>query len=238
MRRIWRNCRCLNVQVFKRYYTVEDNRKLVDYLKERGVVKTRRIENVMKAVDRGLFIEGSHTREDLFYKDHAQFIGYNATISAPHMHAMCLELLEDHVNDGDTVLDVGCGSGYMLACLSQLVGKNGKVVGIDCIPELVDFSKQNISKLDTISTRNIIVEHGTGWKGHEALAPYDCIHVGAAAKRVPEALVDQLKPGGRMVIPVGEESQDLLQIDKRNDGSGECIIKSICSVIFVPLLPV
>ncbi|NWW18381.1 PIMT methyltransferase, partial [Falcunculus frontatus] len=84
------------------------------------------------------------------YQDYPQPIGYNATISAPHMHAMALELLKDHLRDGSTVLDIGSGSGYLTTCMALMASilddKKGKVVGIDHIKGLVDLSISNISK--------------------------------------------------------------------------------------------
>lgn len=78
------------------------------------------------------------------YTDAPQGIGYGVTISAPHMHAHALELLKNHMTNGSRALDVGCGSGYLTVCMSLMCGEAGKAVGIDHIPELVDFAKRNI----------------------------------------------------------------------------------------------
>jgi len=180
---------------------------------------------------------------DEAYADNPHGIGYKATISAPHMHAHCLELLKDQLKPGSKVLDVGCGSGYLSACFARMVGKGGKVIGIDYIKPLVDLSTSNILKDDpnlfANSTsqdglKNVEIKLGDGWKGDTGEAPFDAIHVGAAAESLPQALIDQLKVGGRMIIPVGTNQQELLQVDKHKDGS--ISQKTICGVIYVPLV--
>ena len=94
----------------------------------------------MVAVDRG-----NYCRTDP-YRDKPQGIGYNVTLSAPHMHAHALELLKDHLKPGMNALDVGSGSGYLTACMALMVGEDGKVIGVDHIKELVDWSGDNIIK--------------------------------------------------------------------------------------------
>jgi protein-L-isoaspartate(D-aspartate) O-methyltransferase len=119
------------------------------------------------------------------------------------MHAHVLELLEPFIQPGAKVLDVGCGSGYLLTAMSHMVGEEGRVFGIDYIQGLVDLSLGNMSKEDGIllDSGRVVVTLGDGWKGIPDEAPFDCIHVGAAAASIPDALVQQLKDGGRMIIP-------------------------------------
>jgi protein-L-isoaspartate(D-aspartate) O-methyltransferase len=129
------------------------------------------------------------------------------------------------------VLEIGTGSGYQAAMLAEIVSK---VYSIEIVPSL---GKEAAERLKTLGYANVEVRIGDGYAGWPEQAPFDSIVVTAAAPRVPEALVDQLKPGGRMVIPVGAsfEAQQLLVIEKRADGSVER--RSVLPVRFVPLVP-
>ncbi|KAJ3032150.1 Protein-L-isoaspartate(D-aspartate) O-methyltransferase [Rhizophlyctis rosea] len=158
-----------------------------------------------------------------------------ATISAPHMHAHALEVLEPFLKDGAHVLDVGSGSGYLTACMAHMVGPKGKVIGIEHIPELVESSRQNIQNdhPESLQSGRIDVVVGDGRQGYPKFAPYDAIHVGAAAHPVPKALLEQLQSPGRMVIPVGRADQSLCQYDK--DEEGVFNVTELMGVIYVPL---
>ncbi|ELR19933.1 O-methyltransferase, putative [Acanthamoeba castellanii str. Neff] len=192
------------------------NDELIYTLRSYGLVKSKRVEAAMRAVDRGHY----STDPDQAYCDRPHGIGCSQTISAPHMHAMCLELLLDHAVPGAKVLDVGSGSGYLTA-----------------IPELVEWGTNNIRKdsPQLLEKRVVEIRNVDGWEGVKDEAPFDAIHVGAAAATLPQPLVDQLRPGGRLIIPVGRDDQELLQVDKQADGS--IVQQRVLGVRYVPLVP-
>lgn len=212
------------------YSTRTTNAELVKYLRESQFIRTRTIELVMLKVDRGNYV--SHNP----YFDMPQSIGYGVTISAPHIHATALESLRHHLKHGERALDVGSGSGYLTVCMALMVGKTGRAVGIEHVPELVKYAKNNVVKehprlLITGQLKFIV---GDGRFGSPSDGPFNAIHVGAAAPDIPEALIDQLKEGGRMVIPIGEgKAQMLYEVDKHNNGS--VTKRSLTGVYYVPL---
>ncbi|XP_042421510.1 protein-L-isoaspartate O-methyltransferase-like isoform X3 [Zingiber officinale] len=181
--------------------SVGRNKELVDRLQQYGIIKSKRVKEVMEAIDRA-----------------------------------CLELLADHLQPGMKALDVGSGTGYLTACFAMMVGPEGLAVGVEHIPELVEFSTNNIRNSAAASFLNegsLSLNVGDGRLGWPEQAPYDAIHVGAAAHEIPQMLIDQLKPGGRLVIPVGSVFQDLQVVDKNMDGSVN--IRTEASVRYVPL---
>ena len=204
---------------------------LLDHLKHDGFIKTQKVYDSLMRVDRADFTKNYP------YADSPQSIGYNVTISAPHMHAYCLELLKDHLKIGGKALDVGFGSGYLTVAMSKMMDDKGTAVGIEHIQQLCNFANQNISKhhKDLLDSKKVILVHGDGRKGCAQYGPYDCIHVGAAASQLPQALVDQLAKGGRLVIPVGEQggAQYINIIDK--DSNGKISIRKTLGVSYVPL---
>jgi len=163
------------------------------------------------------------------YRNHPLPIGSGQTISQPYIVALSTDLLQAKATD--TVLEVGTGSGYQAAVLAEIVAK---VYSIEVIPTLGNEAR---ARLEELGYRNIEVRIGDGYAGWPEKAPFDGILVTAAAPRVPKALVDQLKPGGRMVIPVGGESdiQYLNVLTKRADGGVD--EKRVLPVRFVPLVP-
>lgn len=209
-----------------------DNSSLVEHMQQYGVIKSSIVADVMQKIDRGLFVPEGNSP----YLDTPMPIGYNATISAPHMHATCLELLKEHLQPGMRALDIGSGTGYLTACFAMMVGPQGRAVGVDHILELVAMSIENVKKSKAallLADGSFSLHVGDGRLGWPDLALYDAIHVGAAAPEVPKSLIEQLKPGGRMVIPVGDVFQDLQVIDKQLDGSLK--VHSETSVRYVPL---
>jgi len=205
---------------------------MVAKLRRHDILKSERLAEAMRAIDRAQFVLSKNAA----YDDSPQLIGYNATISAPHMHAYCLSLLEDHLQPGMKVLDVGSGSGYLTAVMALLVGEKGRSVGVEHIPELAERSIGSIKQTQAaplLESGALSIHVGDGRLGYPELGPYDAIHVGAAASELPQKLVSQLKPGGRMVVPVGSFFQELEVIDKKADGSWTR--KEAMSVRYVPL---
>lgn len=154
-------------------------------------------------------------------------IGEDQTISQPYIVALMTEMLRPE--PGHRVLEVGTGSGYQAAILSRLVAH---VWSIEIVPSL---ARQSAERLKRLGHANVTVRQGDGYAGWAKHAPFDSIIVTAGAQHVPQPLVQQLKPGGRMVIPVGSRlwGQKLLLIEKRADGSIRK--RSLGSVRFVPL---
>ena len=163
------------------------------------------------------------------YRNHPLPIGSGQTISQPYIVALSTDLLKADSNS--VVLEVGTGSGYQAAVLAEIASK---VYSIEIIASLGNEARK---RLEELGYANIEVRIGDGYAGWPEKAPFDGIVVTAAAPRVPQALVDQLKPGGRMVIPVGGEAgiQYLKLLTKRADGGVD--EKRVLPVRFVPLVP-
>ncbi len=166
--------------------------------------------------------------EDIFAYDNRPLpIGEGQTISQPYIVALMTDLLD--LKSADTVLEVGTGSGYQAAVLAELVAK---VTTIEIVEPLARRARQVLGEL---GYRNVEVRVGDGYGGWPAAAPFDAIIVTAAPAAVPQPLIDQLKPGGRMVIPVGGPSdvQQLLLVEKQSDG--RTTTRRTLPVRFVPL---
>lgn len=175
------------------------------------------------------------------YLDRPSPIGYGQTISAPHMHAAAaeklLERFQGRAAEPLRVLDVGSGSGFLTAVLAFAL-PHAFVIGVDVIPGLVSQSLANFNKSPAtaalIASGRVRFHAGDGWAGYPPAAPFDLIHVGAAAETLPAALVAQLRPGGRLVCPVGVYSQQLVCVDKGADGG--VVQRDVMPVVFVPLV--
>ena len=208
------------------------NAMMLQDLKEKGILKSERVEKAMKAIDR------KHYAPVNFYQDSPQIIGHSATISAPHMHAHTLELLNEVLYEGATVLDIGSGSGYLTACMAYMTAPGGYAVGIDRVEELTVQATLSVAKdnPELLHNKWIYFVTGDGRNGYSAQGPYDVIHVGGATPAVPQALYDQLKCGGRMIIPVGPQggTQYLEQHDKLKNGT--VVKKKLMGVRYGPLI--
>ena len=158
-------------------------------------MKTFASKSHFKQVDRGHYAPAAP------YQDSPQTIGLSATISAPHMHASAAESLLPFLHPGARVLDIGSGSGYLTHVLANLVGGDGSVIGVDHIQGLVDLATTNMSKSsqgkEMLRTGQAVFVKADGRKGWKDGAPYDAIHVGAAALEAHSTLIEQLKAPGR-----------------------------------------
>jgi len=208
------------------------NTELINNLANNGLINSERVKEAMLKVDR------AHYAPARPYEDSPQPIGHHATISAPHMHASAAESLLPHLSPGSRVLDIGSGSGYLTAVFANLVGPSGSVVGVDHIQPLVDLASANMKKSDTgkemLASGQVTFVKADGRLGWKDGAPYDAIHVGAAAAEHHQALVEQLKAPGRLFVPVEEGGQQyIFTVDKKGDGSVER--KRLFAVSYVPL---
>jgi len=198
--------------------------RLIQRLREEGIVNQKVLE-VIRRTPRHLFVDEALAHRA--YEDTALPIGNNQTISQPYMGARRSELL---LEDGplDKVMEIGTGSGYQTAVLSQLVER---IFSVERIKVLQDRAKERLLELNL---RNLVFRWGDGWEGWPALAPYNGIIVTAVATDVPQALLDQLAPGGRLGIPVGSgEVQQLMLIVREEKGFSRHVLGA---VRFVPLL--
>ncbi|NZA28423.1 protein-L-isoaspartate(D-aspartate) O-methyltransferase [Luteimonas sp. SJ-92] len=185
----------------------------------------QRVLAAMRAVPRHRFVGEGHAARA--YEDHPLPIGHGQTISQPYIVALMTELLEPRAEH--RVLEVGTGSGYQAAVLSPLVAE---VYTIEIVEPL---ARRAAKVLDELGYDNVTVRAGDGYAGWPEHAPFDSIIVTAAPDRVPEALVEQLRPGGRMVIPVGpvHALQELRLIEKAADGTVTDTM--VAPVRFVPM---
>src|SRR3954447_20418949 len=192
-----------------------------EQLQPRGVHDERVLE-AMKIIPRHLFVP-EHLRAQA-YEDRPLPIGHQQTISQPFIVAVMLEALE--LTGTECVLEIGTGSGYQAALLGWLAQQ---VYTVEIIPDLTQSARAILVAYDNVK---VITANGSiGWKG---AAPYDAIIVAAASPTVPHALVEQLKEGGRLVLPVGDASaQELLRVRRRQ---GQIITENLGGCIFVPLV--
>lgn len=187
-------------------------------------IQNPKVLAAMSRVPRDEFVE-PHQRA-LAYGDFPLPIDQGQTISQPYIVALMTELVRPQATD--RALDVGCGSGYQAAILAELVQH---VFAVELRDRLAASAQQRLQRL---GYRNITLRHADGSSGWPEHQPYDVIIVGAAPAHVPRALIDQLAPGGRLAIPVGTHTQELMLIQK--SPSGELSQRTIMGVRFVPLV--
>jgi len=184
-----------------------------------------RVMAAMANVPRHEFVPASQVANA--YANRPLPIGLGQTISQPYIVALMTDLME--VKPGDRVLEIGTGSGYQAAVLAALAGT---VYTIEIVEPLAREAGERLSRL---GYRNVVTRIGDGYQGWPGEAPFDSIMVTAAPREVPQPLIDQLKPGGRLVVPVGGQiaGQSLLLIEKQANGT--VTRRNVLAVRFVPL---
>ena len=195
-----------------------NKKQLLDELIQNKKLKTKAVIEAFRKVPREDFVPSDYKKHA--YVDEPLPIGSGQTISQPQTVAAMTESLD--VKEGNIVLEVGAGSGYQAAILSEITGPNGRVITTEIIPHVYDFAKKNLSGYKNVSVVNI--DGSLGYDGK-----YDRILVAASAPRIPQPLIDCLKDGGRMIIPVGDR---MMLIKKDN---GKTTEKFLGYYSFVPL---
>jgi protein-L-isoaspartate(D-aspartate) O-methyltransferase len=197
---------------------------MVKYQIEKRGIKNTDILRVMRITPRHLFVPPALTT--MAYDDYPLPIGKEQTISQPYIVALMTDLLK--LKGDEKILEIGTGSGYQAAVLAQLVDS---VYTIEIVESLANNAKK---RLNNLNYKNVVVKYGDGYKGWPSVAPFDAIIVTAAPERVPQTLIDQLKVGGHIVIPVGDKWQELQLITKIDKYKTKK--KTVIPVRFVPMV--
>jgi len=205
--------------------SAEEN--LIKELIEEGYLRTKSIIEAFQKIDRIDFVLEEYKNEA--YGNYPLPIGFGQTISQPLTVAFMLELLEP--KPGEKILDVGAGSGWQTSLLAYLAGEQGRVIAIEIIPELKKIAETNIEKYNFIKIGRVELILGDGSKGYQKEAPFDKIIAAAAALSIPPAWKEQLKIGGVIVAPVG---QNIVVLKKLNQN--EFSQKQYFGFNFVPLV--
>jgi protein-L-isoaspartate(D-aspartate) O-methyltransferase len=187
-------------------------------------IRDQRVLSAMENIPRHEFVEARY--RDQAYDDHPLPIAAGQTISQPYIVALMLELLQ--LNASSKALEIGTGSGYQTALLSQLANH---IYSVERHPELARQAADNLSRL---GLTNVTVITGDGSRGLSQHAPFDAIIVSAAASEIPPALFEQLREGGRMIIPVGPPEAQELQLVRKQGGKALISLREGCR--FVPLI--
>jgi protein-L-isoaspartate(D-aspartate) O-methyltransferase len=201
-----------------------DKTQLLASLRKQGI--SEKTLSAFAAVERERFI--TQMMKFLAYEDNALPIGHGQTISQPYTIAVMLDLL--HLKKDQKVLEVGCGSGYVLALISEMVGENGKVYGLDIMRDLVERSRKPLSRY-----KNVQALYGDGRFGMYEKAPFDRILISAAITSIPDALLGQLNDEGIIVAPLGSENMQTLAAFKKSKESLS-IVGQIPGFVFVPFV--
>ena len=211
----------------KNYATLRQ-KMVQDQIKARGI-RNPQILDVMRKVERHLFVNPEHL--NMAYRDGPLPINCQQTVSQPYIVALMTDLLK--LTPDSKVLEIGTGCGYQTAVLAELAAD---VYSVEILPMLAKSAK---TRLERLNYQNIYFKEGNGYYGWQEYAPYDAVLVAAAPKIVPVQLVQQLRKGGRMVIPVGDSKQNLLLIQKMaqtaDNAEPSLETTEITGVSFVPM---
>lgn len=214
---------CLAEESVERHYTMQRNKMVKQQIIARGI-SNKTILDALYKVKRHLFVP-EHLR-DQAYEDYPLPIGGGQTISQPYIVALMTEILEP--NSSMKILEIGTGSGYQAAVLAKLCKT---VYSIEIVEKLGKKAEEHIA---SCGYTNVKIRIGDGYKGWKEYAPFDGIIVTCAPKHIPQPLIDQLKEGGKMVLPVGERGiQKLILCRKSHD---KIVNDTIIPVRFVPMV--
>lgn len=202
---------------------MSNNNDLIEYLIDTQALISSNIIEAFRHVDRADFVLDTSSPE--IYADYPLSIGYNQTISQPTTVAMMLEMLQP--KRGDKILDIGSGSGWTTALLAYMAGDGGFVIGLERVSALVDFGRENLHKYGFKNAKIIQATNQLGIQGEK----FDKILVSAAADTFPYDLVEQLKIGGKLVVPI---RNSIFEVTKNKDGKLEAYKHYGFS--FVPLI--
>ena len=200
--------------------------ELIQLMKKKGFLTEKKIEDVIRKTPRHLFVPSEYVESA--YEDRPFPTKHGQTISQPSVVARMTEWLD--VNEGQKILEIGCGSGWQSAIISKLVGEK-TVYTIDKISEITEFAKKNHEKA---KIKNVEIIQGDGSLGLEQKAPFDRIIITAACPQVPKPLLEQLAEGGILVAPVGKGTQSMILLRKTPQGIKE--EKREYGYVFAPLL--
>ncbi|KAI5745109.1 hypothetical protein M8J76_008277 [Diaphorina citri] len=208
----------VNDDVFLRPIT--SNEEFLQWLKSENLLTCGKIEDILRKVNVLTFVPPDET---CFLLDIQTPIKYGAFIENPSLILTYLSIIQPHLNENSKVLEIGSGSGYLTNMISELMNSTGQVIGIEHVPQLVNSSIQNIlhSNARLLTDGHIKFVVADGRKGYAKKCPYDLILMSVATPHLSSTLLDQLRPGGRLIIPLGEpdDVHTLCTIDKLENGT-------------------
>ncbi|TFG10735.1 protein-L-isoaspartate(D-aspartate) O-methyltransferase [Candidatus Thorarchaeota archaeon] len=181
--------------------TTKRKERLLDELRRMGIEKE--VLDALDQIDRRIFVPEPYRKDA--YANYPQPIGHGQTISQPYTVAYMIQLLDLH--EGQSVLEIGAGSGYNAAVMSKLVGKEGGIVSVELVSTLAETAKINLRAAEI---ENVKIVQGDGYEGYPPDSPYDRIIVTAGASEIPDPLMTQLKQKGIMVIPVSVDGYQVM----------------------------